>query len=89
VNQDIAVKGKAVEDENYQGGGDTIQYEVELSNAEGPFTVSVELLYQPISYRWAKNLHSYNGAEISRFIQYFDSIPHVPTVISTIMEVIE
>ena len=34
----------------------------------GPFTVEVELRYQPIGYRWAHNLERYDAPEPKRFV---------------------
>ena len=40
----------------------------------GPFTVEVELRYQPISFRWADNLRSYDASEPRRFVSYYDAM---------------
>ena len=40
----------------------------------GPFTVDVELRYQPIGYRWAHNLESYTAAETRRFVSYYNEM---------------
>ena len=80
--EDIAVRGGAREDDNFQGGGDEIQYIVNVGSAEGPFTVMVELLYQSIGYRWAENLRTYDAPEIDRFIGYYDAVPNQPVVIA-------
>ena len=34
------------------------------------FTVDVELRYQSIAYRWARNLENYDAAEPKRFVAY-------------------
>jgi hypothetical protein len=37
--------------------------------------VEVELLYQPIGFRWATNLRAYaSAAETHRFTMYYDSM---------------
>lgn len=41
--------GQAVEDPNFVGGGDTVTYQVSVP-AQGTYTVSAELRYQPLSY---------------------------------------
>jgi hypothetical protein len=51
-----------------------VRCSIAVGNAEGPFTVEVELLYQPIGYRWANNLKAYNAAEPRRFNSYYDSM---------------
>jgi hypothetical protein len=42
--------------------------------AGGPFEVRVELLYQPIGFRWAHNLERYDASEPKRFVGYFNSM---------------
>jgi hypothetical protein len=75
AERDIAVRGNAVDDQDFTGGGDRIRYSVPIANATGPFSVSVDLLYQPIGYRWANNLKTYNSApEPQRFTTYYDAM---------------
>jgi len=74
VSADIAVYGAAQTDENFESGGDTMRYEIPLSG-EG-FTVTVELRYQPIGYRWAYNLEEDDSAEAQDFMRYFDGLPY-------------
>lgn len=40
----------------------------------GPFTVTVELWFQPIAYRWAQNLADYDSFETDRFVRYYESM---------------
>jgi hypothetical protein len=47
VPSDIAVRGAASADENFQGGSDTVTYVIQ-TDAESP-TVSATLLFQPVS----------------------------------------
>ena len=51
-----------------------MRYEIPLSG-EG-FTVTVELRYQPIGYRWAYNLEEDDSAEAQDFMRYFDGLPY-------------
>jgi len=62
-----AVIGDALQDETFTGGGDTLKYQVKTGGAQGPFTVQVELLYQTVSYRWAKNVMDSQTAESQSF----------------------
>ena len=72
---DIAVVGEALEDGNFTGGSDTIRYNVNLGSARGPLKIEAELFYQPIGFRWANNLKSYNKAtEPRRFTTFYDSM---------------
>lgn len=70
VPQKVAVVGGAMADENFTGGSDTTAYSVPVGG-QGPYTVEVELLYQAIGYRWAKNLEPYDSFETNRFTRYF------------------
>ena len=69
----VAVNGRAVNDSNFGSGGDRIRYRVDVSGATGLFTVSAELWYQPVSYRWAHNLGHQEAEEIERFIGYYEA----------------
>ncbi len=83
VQDDIAVHGAALEDEDYAGGGDRIQYLIDLEDAQAPFTVMAELLYQSIGYRWADNLRHYDAPEPADFLSYYEQVPNQPIVIAS------
>ena len=74
VEADIAVRGHAVEDADFGGGGDRVRYSVSIADAKGPFSIDVELYYQPIGFRWAQNLRGYGAEETERFVSYFESM---------------
>ena len=74
ADKDVAVHGGAESDADFTGGGDTIKYSVALGNTEGPFEVEAELWYQPIAYRWAMNLRSYDALEPKRFVDYYQAM---------------
>jgi hypothetical protein len=69
---DIAVRGEAATDPEFKGGSSTTQYQIPARGASGPFKISVELLYQPIGYRWARNLAAFQADETQHFVRYFD-----------------
>ena len=71
---DIAVLGAAKQDVNFTGDGDRVRYVVPTRGFAGPYRVDVELRYQPISFRWADNLRSYNASEPRRFVTYYDGM---------------
>jgi hypothetical protein len=83
VETDIAVHGAAMDDEDFAGGTDTVSFVVSLDGAEGPFTVTVELLYQSIGFRWADNLGQHDGTEPARFLDYYEQVPNLPVVVSS------
>jgi len=43
--------------------------------------VKVMLRYQPIAYRWAKNLAAYEAMETERFVRYYDQMAQESAVI--------
>jgi hypothetical protein len=74
-DRDIAVIGEALNDPNFVDGRDSVRYSINVGEAQPPFTVDVELWYQPIGYRWADNVKPYHQAvEPRRFIGYYDSM---------------
>jgi hypothetical protein len=72
ASPDIAVRGEAAADPAFTAGSSTTQYAIATHGAVGPFHLFVELLYQPVGYRWAHNLASYKAAEPQRFVQYYE-----------------
>jgi hypothetical protein len=82
--EDIAVRGRARDDVNFLDGADQIQYSMAFDAAERPLSLTVQLVYQTIGYRWAENLRGRDGDEISRFINYYDAIPNRPVIIDTV-----
>jgi hypothetical protein len=73
VEQEIAPQGEAMGDADFLGGSDKLRYVMPVSGS-GPFQVEAELWFQPISYRWANNLKSYNAMEPQRFTRYYDAM---------------
>ncbi len=69
---EIAVNGAALDDDDFVAGGDRVQYDVDVSGANGAITVSVDLLFQSIGYRWAENLRAYDASETNRFVGYYE-----------------
>lgn len=86
VSSDIAVKGVAVDDDNFGNagaGGDLVRYSVDITEAGGPFTITAELLYQSIGYRWAQNLAHHQAPAVNTFLEYYDSVPNLPVVVAS------
>jgi hypothetical protein len=74
VGQEIAPQGDAMKDVDFTGGGDKVRYSVPIGNAQGPFRVDAEFLFQPISFRWANNLKTYTSFEPQRFTRYYEAM---------------
>jgi hypothetical protein len=88
VQADIAVHGAALEDQDFGGGSDRVQYTIALGDAAGPFTVAAELLYQSIGFRWADNMRLHDAPEPARFLGYYEQVPNQPVlIVSTTIEV--
>ena len=79
---DIAVRGGAMEDENFLGGGDVVTYLIPVGSGSGPYTVTAELLFQSIGFRWADNLRQAGGPEIDQFLSFYAAVPNTPVVIA-------
>ena len=69
----VQVVGPARQDADFTGGSDTVTYSVTLPNANsaGPYSVTAELYFQSIGFRWAQNLRNYDAEEPKRFLGYY------------------
>jgi hypothetical protein len=74
ASPDVAVRGAAIGDADFQAGGDRVRYAIDVSKGQGPITLEAELRFQSISFRWARNLATYAAAETKRFAVYYDSM---------------
>jgi hypothetical protein len=84
VIPETATIGLAVEDPDFVGGGDTVQYLVDVSQSSGPYTVRVELNYQSIGYRWAENLRKFSTDETNLFMGLYDGSENLPVVVASV-----
>jgi hypothetical protein len=80
ASADVAVRGAASDDSSFTDEGDRVRYRIDVGSANGPLNVSVELRYQPISFRWAENLRGYNAPEPRRFVSFFDTMAEASSV---------
>ncbi|MGC4085449.1 MAG: hypothetical protein QM736_25835 [Vicinamibacterales bacterium] len=81
ADNDIAVHGEAESDADFVGGRDRVQFSIDAGAANGPFTVTAELWYQPIAYRWAMNLKNYDAPEPKRFVGYYEQTSETSGVV--------
>lgn len=72
--QDVAVVGEARQDPDFVAESDRVRYVVSTAGRTGPFRVEAELRYQPISFRWAHNLRTYDAPETRRFLTWFEEM---------------
>jgi hypothetical protein len=80
---DLAVRGRALEDMDFDEGSDQIQYVVDVGTGTGPFTVTAELLYQSVSSVWLSGLGESAGEEVDRFLEYARAVENSPEVLAT------
>jgi len=74
ADAEVAVQGPALQDADFVGGGDKVRYSMAVGNAQGPFQLQAEFMFQPISFRWAENLKRYDAFEPKRFVGYYASM---------------
>jgi hypothetical protein len=79
ADPEIGVHGAAAADADFTSAGDRIRYAVEVP-AQARYSIDVELRYQTIAYRWARNLAPYDAAEPKRFLAYYGSMSSASSV---------
>ncbi|NDJ74690.1 MAG: hypothetical protein GYB65_00405 [Chloroflexi bacterium] len=80
---DFAVVGGALDDADFTGGQDVVPYVVDISGAEGPFTVEVDLLYLSIGYNWVQKLVDFDSPESNQFLAYYDQVDNTPVLVAS------
>lgn len=86
AHPDVRPSDAALADANFVGGGDRLMVSLNTGTAEGPFEVSVELLYQALSYRWIEKLRDFDTAESARFLGFHETVPNTPVVMASVTE---
>ena len=77
----VATRGSATADGDFAPGSDRVLYSVAVDEAAGPFSVTAELVFQPIGYRWAENLSDYDAFETQRFVRYYRSMSETSALV--------
>jgi hypothetical protein len=81
ADAEVGVYGAAAQDQDFGASGDRVRYAVSVPAGGGPFQVDVELLYQPIGFRWAHNLEKYDAPEPKRFVGYYNAMSSASWVV--------
>ncbi len=81
ASPEVAVHGAALSDPDFEQGGDRLGYSVDVSRAEGPFTIQAKLYYQSIGFRWARNLAGREEEESRRFTRYYGEMAPVSALV--------
>jgi hypothetical protein len=87
--KDIAVLGSAADDENFTGGSDMVEYEIDLKGSAGPFRVTAELLYQSVSYSFVQDLLDDRIDQVNLFIGFFNGSDRFPVLIAMDQKAVE
>jgi len=81
AEEEIAVKGIAGGDNNFTSGVDELQFQIPINGATGPFSVTAQLVYQSIGYRWAQKMADYDAPEPRAFMSFYERTPNLPVLI--------
>jgi hypothetical protein len=65
-------------DADFTGGGDEVRYTLDVGSAAAPLTVDVELVYQPLSARWAAEVFASGTPEALGFQVMYDAADRSP-----------
>jgi len=88
AHADVGVYGEARFDRDFAGGGDEITYSVDIPPGHGNLTITVRLLYQPVSYRFVRDLRGTETPEVSSYVALHEAADHTPTAIATATAVV-
>ncbi len=80
---DIAVVGEAAADDDFVGGGDRIVYDVDLAGRGGAVDVTVELLFQSMSYPFVADLARTDTDLVRRFVDMTGGAADPPVVLAS------
>ena len=82
ASDDIAVRGLAADDEDFIGGTDQVTYKIDVAGVKGQLNVTVELLYQTLSFPFINDLARTDTDLVSRFMAMYDPAANVPVLIA-------
>ena len=89
ADENIAVQAAAIDDDDFVGGADEVTYLVPVSPTAGPFTVTVEWLYQAISSSFAADIRKDVTFFNDTFADMYDAADKLPTTIATAEIIVE
>lgn len=91
----IAPDTRAMKDENFVGGSDQITYQIDVAGHTGPFEITVELLYQSLSYQSIQDIRRTATPSVTEFVSYYNGVSETPgvdkapTVVATVQTTIK
>ncbi len=90
VPSDIGVFGRAITDDDFTGGSDQVTYRIDTSGHNGPFTMTVRLLFTPVSYPFVKDLAKDEDLpEVNRFMYLYRKADKMPQEVAAIQIIVQ
>ncbi|MDT8899381.1 hypothetical protein QYE77_14030 [Thermanaerothrix sp. 4228-RoL] len=81
---EIAVYGEALQDPDFQAGGDIVHYQISFDSPPTyPLSIEASLYYQSIGFRWMHKFSSLNLTAAQNFMALAASVPNSPIPIAT------
>ena len=83
ADPDIAVRGLAAADGNFQGGSDQVVYEIDIGGLTGTLRVTAKLLYQTLSYPFVTDFADDAGVPlVDQFMGMYDAAANKEEVLA-------
>lgn len=79
---DLAPHGRAVEDEDFDLGLDTVELIASVGEAAGPFTLRVELLFQPVSFHWLTDMAEGQSPAVQHLMDLLTQVENQPLLLA-------
>jgi hypothetical protein len=89
AGNDFAVQGDAATDADFQGGSDQVTYQISTQGKSGPFAVTVEVLYESISYRFAEDLARDDTDLVKDYMAMHDAADKTPVVLASVQQTVQ
>jgi len=84
ANGATAIAGAAASDADFNAesasagsGQDTVHYEIDVSDASGPYRIEVELLYQSVRPGFVDSLQANDNPRVARYKQMYAAVPPI------------
>jgi len=84
TNASIKVKGSAATDADFIGGSDVVTYKIAVGTGPGPYTVTAELLYQPVSFPFIRDIKVETTPLVKRLVDYWAGTDKTPVTVAAL-----
>ena len=89
ADEDIAVYGAAAHDNDFVGGGDEVEYRIDVTGFAPPFTIDAELLFSSVSPAFVAEIRQADETLITSFGAMYDEADQTPSLIASDMQTVE